>query len=183
MAPHDSPTQLELSRVDVGVRQLEAAASLHFRMENETATRTLAAASAWLFQGLADTRHRGMRLSNLAQSLAISEGAYIDALQSALWLLQYSHNSPLRLSWQVAETELLIVAAILNAEELCIPLGPGPRIFKLWYFARHPGALERQTPETKNSVAEAFSALTHLPEREQRMAGGKLLEKRRQESA
>lgn len=167
-------TRFELSRVDAGARQLEAAARLHFEVDNELAARTLAAAAAWLFQALADIRDRGMRLKDLSETLAISDRTYIDALQGAQWLVQYPSVSSQ--SWTRFETELLIIAATLNAEKLVVPLGRAPRIFKLWYFAKHAAAFKHQARDAQALVVAAFPGLGDLTDDEQRLAGRKALE-------
>lgn len=167
-------TAVEFSRVDAGSRQLEAAVRLHFEADNELASGTLAAAAAWLFQALADIRDRGMRLKDLSEALAVSERLYIDALQSGQWFLQYSSVS--RQRWTRFETELLIVAATLNAERLAVPLGPAPRIFKLWYFAKNAAAFKHQAQDIQALVVAAFPGLGNLPDEEQRRAGRSVLE-------
>lgn len=167
-------TVAEFGRVDAGARQLEAAARLHFEADNELAAGTLAAAAAWLFQALADIRDRGMRLKDLSEALAVSERLYIDALQSGQWLLQHSGLSPQR--WTRFETELLVVAATLNAEKLAVPLGPAPRVFKLWYFAKNAAAFQHQAQDIQALVVAAFPGLGDLPDEEQQLAGRKALE-------
>lgn len=163
--------RFEIDRIDAGTSQLDTAIRLHFEMVSEVAARTLAAAAALFFQGLVDIKYRRMRVHHVASTLNVRDEVYIDALQNAQWLLQYPRERPAHQGWFQAETELLIMAAILNIEELCVHSSSPQLVFKLWYFAKLPTTLGRQAHDTQAAVAAAFSQLHELSDAQQRMAG------------
>lgn len=163
--------RFEISQIDAGSTQLDMAIRLHFQVVSEVAARTLAAAAAVFFQGLVDIKYRRMRLQHISKTLDVRDEIYIDALQNAQWLLHYPRERLAYQSWLLSETELLLMAAILNIEELTVSLSTPQLVFKLWYFAKQPATLSGRLPATQAAVAAAFPQLHELSEPQQRLAG------------
>lgn len=163
--------RFKINRIEAGIGQLDMAIHLHFQMVSEVASRTLAASAAVFFQGLVDIKYRRMRLQHISKTLDVRDEVYIDALQNAQWLVQHTHESPAHQSWGQEETELLIIATILNIGELSLGLSAPQRVFKLWYFARKPATLRQQAPATQAAVEATFPRLLELSDAQQRIAG------------
>jgi hypothetical protein len=123
-----------------------------------------------------------MLLVHVSGALNIRDEIYIDALQNAQWFLRYQREGSAHHSWLQSETELLIVASILNIEELPICLSAPQRVFKLWYLAKHQGALSKQAAKTREALAAAFPQLPELSESQQRIAGTRRIEMEERES-
>jgi hypothetical protein len=168
---------LRIGKLQTGHRQLNAAIRLYLEGDDPIAVVTLAGAACQTFSEL--TEQQGPKSSwdrHAQQVMGLSTQTCFDALRKARRFMKLADGDGQDvLEWSCQETEALILAAIMNAEELG-GLSLPECIYRLWYFAKY---VKRELA-LPLGAAELFPAMAKLSDIEQRARGAEVL---RRESA
>jgi hypothetical protein len=168
---------LPIGRLQTGHRQLNAAIRLYFEGGDPIAVVTLAGAASETFSELTEQQGpKGSWDRHAREVIGLNTEACFDALRKARRFMKLTHGDGQGvLEWSCQETEALILAAIMNAEELG-GLSLPECIYRLWYFAKY---VKRELA-LPLGAAELFPAMPKLSDIEQRARGAEAL---RRESA
>lgn len=173
MAENTSNAQLlRINKMQAGHRQRNVAIRLHFEGGDPIAVVTLAGEAFQIFADLVEHRcPKGSRDQSAPEVIGLSPRTYPDALRKAQHFLRHADRDARDvLEWSSRDIEALILAAIMNAEQLD-GLSLSECIYRLWYFAKH------MKPEFAPALgaAELFPEIAQLPDREQRARGAEVL--------
>jgi hypothetical protein len=176
MSSQDSET-FAIEKMHAAHRQLNAAIRMHFNFDDPVVVITLAGAASVIFSDL--IVHRNPEKSwdrQAANVMNMKTEEYFRVMRIAQKFFKNADQDPNEvLQWEIADTEALIMATIMNAAQLDEP-STSESVFQLWYIAKHR-SIFADAFEPARRAAERFPDLERMTPTQQRELGARVLYK------